>query len=204
MMAAIYRPFHQKFPNVNLIVHGMTGATVQEEVLKGKLDIGMSPCDGERDPRLNYQIVAEIPMYVIVSAEDPVNEFFRRGSISQPVDIGHFMDHKFLYGPADSLERIAVERVFAESGHTPEDYEEVEGLHYRVAMVEEDHCYTITGAHHVRDLPENVRAYRLNTGVRIYFAVLTKKNIHISKYGDEVIEAIRKYWQQRVLPDGQI
>lgn len=198
MMAAIYAPIHDRYPNVSLLVHAMNGASVQQEILKNNLDIGVIPCSQERDPKLEYQIVADIPMYVVISAEDPVCILCREGVVSEPLSITIFKERKFLFGPADSLERKAINQVFAEAGQTPQDYEEIEGLRYRFSMVRADHCCTITGGHHVKKLPEGLRAYRLDTGARIHFAVVTRKNIYTSKYGKEVIKAIRKYWQDKI------
>jgi DNA-binding transcriptional LysR family regulator len=199
MMTALYKKFHNKYPNVKLQLNIMKGLKTQELVKNGTIDLGIILMGDKQNYHLEYEFLAHVEMVLVMSESSPYAELIERDHEgNEIVDLKKFKNVPFVLGPKDSTERFVSERAFEKAGIEPDIYMDVEGINYEMAMVTAGECCAILGENNLKDSDmHGIHAVRLKSHPVMNAFAVYRKDKYLSDPMSDLIELARDYWTEK-------
>lgn len=183
IFSAAYKTFHQQYANVIIEPFETNVAELQEKIRQGDLDIAFVTLTEEEMTDDVYEIFFEEELFLVVPK-----------ILSDTLSICDLTDVKeepFVLIHHSSTMRTIINRLFLESGISPQVLFETRDNNTILSMIQSNLCCGILPAYYIKNGPEGVSKISLPSRPSWQFAVTYKKGTHLSKPARCFIDSLK-------------
>ena len=198
MFTAIYPAFHKEWPDVVLEPVEQNVRTMQKQISKGNIDLGLITLTQEQKDHNTYLHMAEEEIFLAVPAS---HRFAPLGSpdrhTAPEISLSQFQDDSFILIAQTSTMYPLVEKLFEEAGFKPNILFSTSSNVSKYRMVKAGVGCTLLPATFAIPM-QNVVYFRLNQHPHWEVTICCRKDAYLSTAEKRFIELCQEYWDEKL------
>lgn len=197
--------FWKNFPRIKLKIHEDSSGILENEILKGGIDLAFITLP-IKHPEIDYEIISQEKLLLLMASNHPKVDqgLFKEGWKYPWIDIVTLKDEPFILQWPGQRTRQAADKIFHEAGFKPNILLTVRSIDVAVQMASEGFGIAFAGEIPLRYIPSRKKTFCFSVGkpiVEFNFAVAFRTGTYQPNYIKHFINIIKKVADSSLTPN---
>ena len=187
--------FHERFPNVKVIVHEANSDTLERMILQGDIDIAFFTLP-IRSPDVSYEILNHEEVVLVMAANHPLaTQGISRSDCKYPwFDIAKLQNETFILQKQEQRTRQIVDKLLSETGLEPNIALEARNILATVNLAANGYGITFVGETHLRHIHIDAKHVCFSVGkpyTATSFVAAFRRGVYLPEYAKAFIQIVK-------------